>query len=748
KIMKQKFSYFIVLFGLILLSGFNSYGQNTSIKVLNADTEKAVPYAEIVLNKPDGSFFKGMTTDNNGVADFNLNQTYNYQVLFLGYETREGQISPGEHLTIELIEEYDMLDDVVVTGQYTPQKADKSIYKIDVVDSRQMEQRGVNNLADALSLESNINIRSDPTTGTSIEIQGMSDEQVKYLIDGIPIVGRVDGRVDLSQINMDNVDHVEIVQGPMSVVYGSNAIAGVINIITKKNKTNKNIAKVNGYIDNNENYNFGFYGSIIRGKHTISTSGSRNMFRGIDQNMDLHGNIDAVDNRYQEFKPKLVYNGDLEYAFTNKDFRFSAKSSIMHSELRFYSNPNPNTMVASDRYFNTLRNINSIAVSDKLTESLSYNIIGSYTFFNRDDERIMSDLTDLTQTHTGTTSTKFNNLMTRGNFTWMPEDSKLNFQFGWDVNHETAEGERIEGGEKTMTDYAAFASAQWMPFKKLTLQPGIRFMHNTEYDAPIAPSINFQWSIIDNLSMRLSYAKGFRAPSLKQLYLSFHDSNHDLEGNPDLKAETTDSYNGSLTYKIKGENYLMKFEPSAYFNDAEQRIELHVPDPENNPNYAKYVNLKNSRYLGSNFMISFAHNNGLKLSTGFSLSGESLTDKGSSIDMDEYEFYNIVTFNARYQYKPWNLTGSAIFKYYDDRPNLADYGYAVLYTETQSYSDFEITLSKNFLDNRLNIVVGGKNLFDNYTLEIDGGTVFDGSSYQPMYYGRTYFAKAIFKLTK
>ncbi|MDH3321953.1 MAG: TonB-dependent receptor, partial [Flavobacteriaceae bacterium] len=149
------------------------------------DSQKPIPYAEIVLNKMDGSFFKGMTTNNNGEALFNLDRTLNYKVLFLGYESLEGQISPGEHLTLELKEEYDMLDNVVVTGQYMPKKADQSIYKIDVVDSRQMEQRGVNNLAEALSLETNININSDPVTGTSIEIQGMDDNNVKYLIDGI-----------------------------------------------------------------------------------------------------------------------------------------------------------------------------------------------------------------------------------------------------------------------------------------------------------------------------------------------------------------------------------------------------------------------------------------------------------------------------------------------------------------------------------------------------------------------------------
>ncbi|MEN8251944.1 MAG: hypothetical protein ABFS32_23690, partial [Bacteroidota bacterium] len=64
------------------------------------------------------------------------------------------------------------------------------------------------------------------------------------------------------------------------------------------------------------------------------------MFQGIDIDLNLDENNDSGKDRYMEFKPKLVYNGDLEYAYTKNDLRISAKSSLMHSELRNYTNPN------------------------------------------------------------------------------------------------------------------------------------------------------------------------------------------------------------------------------------------------------------------------------------------------------------------------------------------------------------------------------------------------------------------------
>lgn len=79
------------------------------------------------------------------------------------------------------------MEEVVVTGQFQPRKVDQSIYKIDVINSKTILERGVTNLAEALSNETGIRLSIDPSTGTSIEIHGMGGENIKYLIDGIPI---------------------------------------------------------------------------------------------------------------------------------------------------------------------------------------------------------------------------------------------------------------------------------------------------------------------------------------------------------------------------------------------------------------------------------------------------------------------------------------------------------------------------------------------------------------------------------
>ena len=746
--MKFKFKY-SALFIAGLFCQAAVYGQNTSIKLIESNSQKVMPYANVALYRIDGELFKGVTTDGNGVARFDLNERLNYKVSFVGFESLEGQIGKGERLTLEMVEEYDMLDPIVVTGQYGPKKSDQSIYKIDVVDDLQMQQRGVNNLAEALSQETFIRLTTDPSTGTSLEMQGMGGENVKYLIDGVPIAGRVAGDIDLSQINMNNVDHIEIVQGPMSVVYGTSALAGVINIITKKNTRNNNLLKLTSYIDNKKHYNFGVYGSIIRGKNTFTLSGNRNMFQGIDINLNVDEDNPTGEDRKMEFKPKLVYNADFEYAYNKNDFSIKAKTDFMHSELRDYTNPNPYTQIARDNNYLTLRSINTITVNDKLSETLSYNIVGAYTYFNRVTENITSDLSVPSHIMTGEDSTTFHNIMTRGNFTLIPENSKLNYQFGWDINYDKGTGARIDDENANMADYAAFASAQWDPLEKLAIQPGLRYIKNTKFKAPIIPSINVQWQIINDLNFRVSYAKGFRAPSLKELYLDFHDSNHDLSGNPDLLAETTNSYNASLGYKIKQDKFLIRIEPSFFYNDGKDAIQLIVTDFDTNS--AETTNLGGRRTEGFNFNVSLVNFSGLTLSAGYSLTGESY---GSPDPLDSAEliwsdkvYYDNYTFNAKYSFNKLKMVLMANYKLNGETPSLtfSEDNPGEFYTVyREGVHNLEVTLSKQFFKDKLNVVIGGKNLFDNYSSRSYGYE--DGSeNFSPINYGRTYFAKVNYR---
>ena len=739
-------AYRISIIVIILSMAAGLRAQQTAVRVLDSGTSDPCMYANVVLTGLDGHHIKAGATDTNGEIAFNLDETARISVSFVGYQTYTDTISPGERRTILLQTDFINMETVVVTGHHTPTPVDKSIYKIDVLDARTLQERGVNNLAEALSNETNIRLAVDPSTGTSIEMQGMGGENIKYLIDGVPIIGRVAGNIDLTQINMENIDHIEIVRGPMSVQYGTSAIAGVINIITKKNSYFNNIARGNSYADNRGNYNFGLYGSIIRSRHTVALSGSRNMFQGVD--IDL--NVDTADadghDRYMEFKPKRVYNADVEYAYRKNNFQLSIKSQYMNTLLKNYVNYIEKVILAYDADYHTTRSINSLVISDRLSDRFSYNIIGAYTYFGRSTDHITSDLYLLTRKITHTTSTLFNNIMTRGSFMFVPRDMKFSLMAGWDINYDNGSGDKIEDGAE-MGDYALFVSSQYDPFKKLSLQPGLRVIYNSIYGAPVIPSMNVQWKITENTGFRISYARGFRAPSLKELYLDFRDSNHDLSGNKDLKAETTNSFNTSVDYTRTLGRSKLSIEPSLFYNNGKDAITLIVTDAESNS--ATNVNLGGRRTLGGEINTSLRHISGFMIATGFSRVGETFDSEGSG-DYLPIIFYNNYSLNTKYAFSRFRAVIMANLKYYGKTPSLASIpeeqggGYYRVFTDP--FGDLEITFTKTLWKERLNLVVGGKNLLNNYERTTSGYRDYGQEGYQPyrdspLNYGRTCFVK-------
>lgn len=127
------------------------------------------------------------------------------------------------------------LQDVVVTGQYVPQSLKNSVYQVRTISAEYIRLRGATSVLGVLDNQLGVRFSNDATLGeTDVEIMGMSGASVKVLLDGVPLVDRGSTRQSLSQIDINTVERIEIVEGPMSVVYGTDALAGVINIITRK----------------------------------------------------------------------------------------------------------------------------------------------------------------------------------------------------------------------------------------------------------------------------------------------------------------------------------------------------------------------------------------------------------------------------------------------------------------------------------------------------------------------------------
>jgi outer membrane receptor for ferrienterochelin and colicins len=142
--------------------------------------------------------------------------------------------------------------------------------------------------------------------------------------------------------------------------------------------------------------------------------------------------------------------------------------------------------------------------------------------------------------------------------------------------------------------------------------------YNTRYGAPLTPSINVKYDFNDHYSVRASYARGFRAPTLKELDLYFVDVNHNIYGNDSLKAESSNNYALSFTAKNTiGENHV-KAEVSFFYNDIHNIITLALVEP--TTQLYTYVNIDRYKTTGGTFSAQFRAKR-FTFTTGFSMLG-------------------------------------------------------------------------------------------------------------------------------
>ena len=102
----------------------------------------------------------------------------------------------------------------MVTGQLNPTAKNNAIQDIIIINNKTIKSNLFNNLGDLLKYQSNFTLSNDNILGSSILMQGVSGQNVKILIDGIPVIGRLNGNIDVSQINLSNIDKIEIIKGP------------------------------------------------------------------------------------------------------------------------------------------------------------------------------------------------------------------------------------------------------------------------------------------------------------------------------------------------------------------------------------------------------------------------------------------------------------------------------------------------------------------------------------------------------
>lgn len=653
------------------------------------------------------------------------------------------------------------LAEYVVTGQYTPQSLKNSVYKITVINQEKIQAKSATNVQQILNTELGIRYNNDMALGVSdVAMMGMSGRNLKILIDGVPVLDRGDMRESLNQIDISQIEKIELVEGPMSIVYGTDALAGVINIITKKTKAAswQLSARLQEETVGKEYKPMGTKGLHAQYLSGQWDNGKWNVLIGMNHYAFAGFGGDAY-NRNHSWKPKEQWMPSMKVGFRNAAFNIYYRPDYLYETIWAKGAINQDTYKGLNKQFVTHKWSHQLQSSFFLNDKTTLNAIGSYADYTRTTTtRIKNFATQEEMLSTGVGEqdvAAFKSVNFRSTLQYA-YSRKFSFQPGVELNHETASGDRI-AGNPAYTDWSGFLSAEYKPNNKLNLRPGVRITKNSLYDAPpVIPSLNTLYHFNKRYSLRMSYARGYRAPALRELYFDYVDANHNLKGNPDLEAENSHSFTGSLTYStVYDGTKAINSEVGAFYNRFDNLISL-AADP-NDP--TQYININIDHYRTSGIsMKNRFRSETIEASINGLLLGQYNTVKDNpAVALDgsipDFNWSPELSFEFSYLFPKTQTRITAFYKftgsrqsYNYDTDTTANYALSIVKMMPYHYADFSISQKIN--DN-LRLLIGARNLFDVVDIRntgVSAGGVHTSGGTTSFGYGRSYFLCLTFNL--
>lgn len=477
----------------------------------------------------------GTVADTEGHYEIKLpdNKQHTLKASFIGYYEKIKEVSSiTKTVNFRLKDDITLLGQVVVTGTRTPKLLKDAPILTKVITENEIRSSDATNIGDLLQTElPGIEFSYSMNQQTSINMSGFGGNSVLFLVDGERLAGETLDNVDYSRLNMDNVGHIEIVKGSASSLYGSNAVGGVINIISKTSEEPW-LLNINGrYGAHNEQryggsagFNKGMFNSLMNVQYT-----------SID-NIELgEGTANEDVGDYSKIYGNMTINMKERLTFTPSDWmRVTARAGYFFRERN-------SSEIQKDRYRSFSGGIKgdfSITDSDELETSYAFDQYDKSDFLVIDD----IDVRDYSNVQ-HTVRTLYNHtfggrhILTAGG-DYM-RDYLMSYQF-------------TDGGSYIQHTADVFVQFDWNPHNKINVTMGLRYDYFSKSQLDrLSPKIGVMYKMKNN-SIRASYAGGFRAPTLKEMYMNFYMGNiFMIYGNPNLKPES--SHNFSLsTEHIKG----------------------------------------------------------------------------------------------------------------------------------------------------------------------------------------------------
>ncbi len=576
--------------------------------------ENGQPLPGAAVKVTGTTFGAGTNTDGAFILRFEDRKERTLKVSFVGYDPQEVKAVPGSDnaapIEIRLTPASNPLNEVVITGSLT----EKPLKEVPVL-TRVISQKEIQAL-NPMSIETLLQYElpglqigfNSMSQLPEITYQGMGGEYILFLIDGERVSGEgADHNVDFTRFNVDDIERIEIIKGSQSTIYGSNALGGVINIITK-NADRPFTGNINARYAGSNGQKYTLSSGIRKDRLSSYTSLT---WRAKDSYTieDTEGKSTVVTSPDGE----TVNTGDPQYTTV-----YGYNIWDLTQKLGYTCNERLSTELKGSFYHNkrdirTGKNYQDFFIDYTLSGKVKYlpaenqQITLSYLFdsYKKNKDYFKSGKTD-TDYHNKTQTPRVDYTGTFGVHT---------ISAGFEGNLEYLKHYFMKDTSSvSMQTYALYLQEDWKVTERLNVVAGVRADYHRKYHLHVTPKLSLMYTPWDCLTFRAGYSQGFRSPSLKELYQEYDMGGLGwmmLYGNPNLKPETSNQYALSAEFTKGGLNMSV----SATHNRFKNRITLQSLN--NGTSDSRYENAERARTTGIETIVRYRWAFGLTLTGSY-----------------------------------------------------------------------------------------------------------------------------------
>lgn len=756
----------------LYLSLFQVVSAQQTGKIKGMVTAEGTPveYAQILI----ASISKGAVTNNQG--KFALNRipfgTYKIKASFIGYADVTKDVTVDKNrseivMDFKLTEHTMQLDAIVITGTKTYKRQTDSPVIVNVINSETIDNVQACNLSEGLKFQPGLRVETDCQTCnyTQLRMNGLAGGYSQILINGRPIFSPLTGLYGMDQLPANMIDRIEVVRGGGSSLYGSSAIGGTVNVITKiptkdnfelnytyqniGSQTSDNTLSANASVVS-EDRDSGISLFLNRRERGLYDHNGDNFSEiAMIKNTAIGTNMFFIPNENQKLELNISYMD--EYRFGGEMVPEKAAYLAQQSEERTH-----NVWMASADYQINLNNDNTSIISYLAWQDTDRK---HYTGI-MPDEGTTAYGDFLENPPYGTSDVKTYNIGAQINhrlndFFNTKNVLTLGTEYVYDdvLDEIPAYAYLID---QTTKDYGLFLQSDWEITSELNLLSGVRMdKHNLLDNAVFSPRASLLYKYKENTQIRFSYGTGFRAPQAfdADLHIAFAGGGISrVLLSPDLKQENSQSFSASINYDRPMEDWIAGFTIESFYNRLNDAFYL---QPIGQDDYGELFEKQNgagATVKGITLELRANYNRKIQLESGFTLQSSTFDDPVEYIDglagireftrtPNDYG-YAILTFSPTEKFNAtlnYVYTGTMQIPHFAGAPNQT----VDEITTSDAFSEVSTKIGYTFpLKNRgtaLELYGGIKNMFNAYQDDFDIGKNRDSNYIYGPGQPRTYF---------